>query len=97
MKKIFALLVLTAALAPLQVFANQPVVSNNVVVLQNITSASQCPANYRGAGQPTNIQGITPSGPQSGTANMVVQSCSGCYFTAATRTCTCRICYGGYN
>lgn len=85
--------------ATMQAFAagQQPVVSNNIVVLQNITSASQCPPNYHGVAYPTNPLGVTPSGSQSGTANQVVQSCSGCYFTPATRTCTCRICYGGYN
>ncbi len=90
------LLLITVMTIGAQVFAanGQPVMSNNVTVLQNITSPAQCPANYSGTGQPTNIMGTTPVGPASGTAGQVTQQCSGCYFQKATRSCICRTCYG---
>lgn len=98
MQKLLILLILVTVMSiGAQAFAQDPIISKNVVVLQNLTSAAQCPSSYRGTGQQADITAETAGGMYNGTSGAVVQSCSGCVFNQVAGTCTCRICYGYYN
>lgn len=96
MKRISALVLFAMITFSAFAYAQDPIISNNVVVQQN-TTASQCPSSWTGTGQPTNAYSDTRFGVQSGTTGATVQSCTGCSFDPRAKTCTCRVCYSYFN
>src|SRR5690348_11493429 len=74
----------------------EPIVNNNVHVMQNTTS-SQCPASWKGRTYPDAMQVLTGGGEQSMQSGPIVRSCEGCSFDGQSRDCVCSTCYDYYN
>lgn len=93
MKRIlFLALLLVTSLA----FAQEPIITQNVTVLQN-TTAAQCPSSWRGTTQPANQITDTAAGVETGMTGATVRSCEGCAFDDNSKSCICKTCYDYFN
>jgi len=77
-------------------FAQEPVVSQNVTVLQN-TTAAQCPSSWRGTGAPVDVTADTGVGVVNSDSDASVRSCTNCSFDTSSNSCICKTCYDYFN
>lgn len=100
MSRIFQILLFgSLLLISLSVYAEggeEPIISNNVHVMQNTTS-SQCPSSWKGRVYPDAMQVLTGAGEEYTQTGPIVRACSQCSFDNQSRDCVCATCYDYYD
>ena len=91
MKFFFMILILQGILIS-SAFADPPMITKNVPVLQNATP-EQCPYEWDGRSGPADITVNSGMGQESGTTAPGVRSCTGCAIDPNSNACVCRTCY----
>ncbi len=69
-----------------------PVVTQNTVVLRNITP-DMCPSSWKGNGGEGITETTSGLGENNSDAAPGIRSCTGCTFNAADKSCVCATCY----
>jgi hypothetical protein len=91
MKKGLSFLIFISVFIFASAWASEPLISKNVHVVQNATSA-QCPATWRGTGNPDIAERNTALG-QADVVGSDVRSCTGCAIDKKSGDCVCSKCY----
>lgn len=79
-----------------QVFASEPIISNNVTVVKNATPA-QCPASWEGSVAPDQMQVESGAGTSTMLTSPIIRSCEGCAIEPSSGDCVCKKCYDHYD
>jgi hypothetical protein len=91
MRSLLILLILEVLLlVSTSILAQPPVVTHNVVVLQQV-NASQCPASFRGRVAPVEQQRAFLGEYSMGGPGIL--ACTGCAMRYPSHNCVCRTCY----